>query len=148
MARYIWAVEQGAYSDYRVVGVFSSRANAKKVADVVNRGNTDGYDEASVTRWVLDPIIDELNKGYTPWFVSMRKDGTMEQVEIREVPCFGLVSSFDVWDRPRASIHKGEAAPPPAVLMAHVWAKDVHHAVKIADEQRVQFIATGKWPKD
>ena len=93
MARFVWAVEQGVYSDYRVVGVFSSRPNAKKVADVVNHGLTNGYNKATVVRWLLDPAVDELNKGYTPWFVLMHKDGTTERIEPRDTPSSALVAS-------------------------------------------------------
>lgn len=32
----IWVVEQGEYSDYRVVGVFSSQESAQVVADKLN----------------------------------------------------------------------------------------------------------------
>jgi len=37
MKQACWVVEQGEYSDYRVVGVFTSKANAQVVADAINR---------------------------------------------------------------------------------------------------------------
>jgi hypothetical protein len=35
MGKTVWVIEQGSYSDYRVVGVFTSRENAKRVADAI-----------------------------------------------------------------------------------------------------------------
>lgn len=32
----VWVIEQGEYSDYRVVGVYSSRENAERIAEKIN----------------------------------------------------------------------------------------------------------------
>jgi len=39
----VWVVEEGEYSDYRVVGVFSSKENAQLIADAVNAPREGGF---------------------------------------------------------------------------------------------------------
>jgi len=72
----VWVVEQGEYSDYRVVGVFTTEARAKAVADMVN-GPERAYD-ASVSEWPLDPGSEDLEMGRSMYLVRMLRDGTID----------------------------------------------------------------------
>ena len=59
----VWIIEQGRYSDYGVVGIFSTEDKAKAVCDKINEG--DCRDEASVAERTLDPchITNEMSRG-------------------------------------------------------------------------------------
>lgn len=133
----VWIVEQGEYSDYHVVGVFSSRENADLIAERMNespRGN------AAVVERELDPGVDALHQGLQRYDVLMHRDGTTEEVTLvsTERTIRSVETEFELWYRSRTSLSHD-------VLDATVWAKDEQHAVKIVNEKRVQLIASNEW---
>ena len=143
--RSIWVVEKGEYSDYGVVGVFSSKENAQQIADVLNQRDEDGYrgEEATIAEWTLDPAINELRKGYSQFLIHMREDGTVERAYKRQMASYNLSGDVQIWRRSTAPAYAGKNATD--LLSATVWAKDEAHAIKIANEHRTRMIATGEW---
>jgi hypothetical protein len=140
----VWIIEQGSYSDYRVVGIFSTEQKAQQVCDWINSRQTYG-DKAEVTWRCLDPAIELLNSGLSQWRVQMLRDGSTERVEQQD-DTYDLEGSAHIWDRPRAPFYAGKGGVQ-AALVAKVWARDSDHAIKIANERRVQMIASGEWPE-
>lgn len=138
----VWVVEEGEYSDYRVVGVFSSKEYAQQIADVIN--GTGGYRDATVAEWPLDPAVHELRQGFKRFVVDMRKDGTVERCEQQTISGYQLSGDVHIWRRTQAPAFRGNPDKPD-VLQAEVWAEDETHAVKIANEHRTQKIASGEW---
>ena len=124
--RYVWVIEDGEYSGYRVVGVYSSRENAKKALAT--------FDSGSIARWPLNPNIDEINQGMSRWRVFMRGDGTVEAVDISK-------SSHESIDYVAKTGHSSRPFP---FISSTVWATDETHAVKIVNEKRAQAIAEGR----
>ena len=142
----VWVVEQGEYSDYRVVGVFSTRANAQMVADKVSRPGA--YEQATVSEWPLDPFIDEVCSGRKQFYVCMAKDGTTRACREINPPHHsgnlnraGIGTTADVIKTGNGTDASSSA------LIALVWAKDEKHAIKITNEHRTRMIATGEWDK-
>lgn len=136
-ANQIWVVEQGSYSDYRVVGVFTSEKNAKLIADKINAGDT--YDKATIDCWPLNPAVSELNAGMEMWDVYMLRNGDTERVEKYDgMLSYELNGSCELWKRPK---HMKQ----PWVLRSSVWATDQKHAVKITNERRIAMLAANKW---
>lgn len=134
----VWAIEEGEYSDYRVVGVFSSEANANQVSDLIG---------GEVSQWLLDPAITELNQGLRIYRVQMQKDGTVDHCECQTFDSYAITTmGVSMWRRSQAPAYKGKGVQD--VLSAKVWAKNATHAVKITNEHRAQFIASGRWGKD
>ena len=125
----IWVVEKGSYSDYRVVGVFSSKENAQRVADYVG---------GDVAEWPLDPWADELNQGRSAYYVSMYRDGDILTI-YRDKDLYRHDS-----DRP-ILIHSARTKK--TYIAGHVFATDEQHAIKIVNEIRAQRIAEGSWPE-
>ena len=122
----VYLVTDGWYSDYRVLGVYSTKARADKARELFNAGND------------VDPIeIDatpERPRGMLKWVVMMDRNGNTEDVK-RE--------SCEV-DRTQVRVYLPWKAE--VVLMsAHIWAKDEAHAVKIANEWRTRIIANNLW---
>ena len=128
----VWVVEEGSYSDYRVVGVFSSKENAEKVADLVG---------GCVDVWPLDPRIEDMNEGRYPYFVSMERDGTTRMVK-REQWHYAFDRYHGRLDVEYPLMH------PKGTLVGVVFATDEEHAVKIANETRARYIVEGKWPEE
>lgn len=139
---FVWAIEQGCYSDYHVVGVFTSRKNAKAVVDALKAAECYG-DEPTIARWPLDPAVKDLRAGMSPWRVLMLRDGTVESAKQRDVSSFNIAGSVAIWRRSTAPAYKGTGIPD--CLDATVWAKDRNHAIKIANEHRTHMIADGQW---
>ena len=139
MAR-IWVIEQGSYSDYRVVGVFSSKVNAEVVKGKLS---VSFGEEPTIAEWTLDPAVDEINAGLTVWLGAMLRDGTVEQCVPWEINGYDLNEDLRIWERASAPAYKGQGIQD--CLHGKVWAKDAEHAIKIFNEKRVQLIASNKW---
>ena len=121
----VYIVSDGYYSDYHIIGVFSSRDKAEEARTLYDTNNT-------VEIYDLDSM-PEHPVGHWPWEVSMNTEG-----------------NSTAW---RANIiwFKGgwtfNAHPYPAVQFS-IWARDKRHAVKIANEKRAMLIASGEWPQE
>lgn len=124
----IYVLEEGAYSDRHVVGVFSSQENAEKSRDHVD---DDDYREYDITEMELDPAIAEMNAGLTVYRVCMSQTGnTFFSGPTKYLSTF--------WDIKRKNSDF-------LFIDAHVWAKDTEHAIKIVNETRTQLIALNRF---
>lgn len=124
----VWLVEYGDYSDYHVVGVFSSEENAQKV--VTRLGDCDG----TIREWVLDPGVEELNQGLSLWAITMAANGDTTHCALCT---YDLESFMTTW----------KARPPHTYtdfLNMRVWAEDKVHAIKIVNERRIAMLASGE----
>jgi hypothetical protein len=132
----VWVVEHGEYSDYRVVGVFSSEEKAQLIANAISG--------SIVNEWTMDPAVDELRQGFHPFIVDMRQDGTVERCDKWEITPYEIAGCVRIWHRTQAPAYR-DNPDKPDVLHAEVWAKDAEHAIKITNEHRTRMIATGEW---
>jgi hypothetical protein len=133
----VWFVESGEYSDYTVVGVFSTEENANMIRDLLN---------ATVVKRVLDPGVNELREGMSQFYVQMLKDGTVEKCVLQtEISAYTFEDQPRIWRRSIAPAYKNTGVQD--CLQGTFWAKDSTHAVKIANEYRAQFIASGEWDR-
>lgn len=127
----VWTVESGAYSDYTVHGVFSSRDAAELVI-----GYFDRHDFEIVER-TLDPNVPERRAGATPWRITMAADGTVETCE--QINPDGrhyrdaLFEGLEWWKRPKPRYDMD-------AVTGTVWATGREHAVKIANDFRVRHL--------
>lgn len=113
-----YIIEQGFYSDYRVVGIFSTRENAEKMLAFIN--STEQWDDPEITERDFDPGISELNEGMNQYLV--RFTATSTDVE----RTYGLNNEDHQWN---------------AGACYYCWAKDDNHAIKIASERHLQYEA-------
>lgn len=123
----IWVIEQGEYSDYHVVGIFSSKENAEKVLSIIEPS----YDPPKIVEYKLDPGVEELNQGLTPYSVLMEANGDTVHVEKYLVYDFNSTPKFSIL----RTIKR---------ILAIVFATSETHAVKIVNERRIQMIANGE----
>jgi hypothetical protein len=122
MAHSCWIIEQGEYSDYRVVGIFSTKENAERILAFI-RDPENEWSEPLIREKVLDPGIDELNEGLRCFSVSFRyADNSVTVNELKNFTDDGFH-----W--------KGGG-------VYNVWAHDAEHATKIAAEQHAQWLAS------
>ena len=125
----VWAVEEGEYSDYHIIGVFSTKENAQIVADLFS---------GSVVEWPVDPGITELRAGLKRFRVFMYRDGSAEVESLQRTSYAFKVTGESEQNQVIRSMRQSWIVP-------IIWAKDEKHAVKIANERRIQLIANGKW---
>jgi hypothetical protein len=137
----IWVIEQGDYSDYRVVGVYDSKEKAEKVSDAINKGDT--YGQATVAKWNMNPGFDDINAGMKMFLCLMLKDGTVERCEPTEIRSYQIDGDCKIWRRSQAPAYKNTGVED--CLNATVWATDEKHAVKIVNEKRLQMLALNRW---
>jgi len=124
----IWIIEQGEYSDYHVVGIFSTKENAEKAFHIIDSSS---YASPKIVEYKLDPGVEELNQGLTLYNVLMEANGDTVHVEKF------LVYDFD--DIPEISILITTKR-----ILAMIFATSKTHAVKIVNERRIQMIANGE----
>lgn len=130
----VWVVEVGSYSDYHVVGLFSTKENADKVYSVLSV-----LDNARVSEWPIDPGITDLNQGRTPYWVVMQRDGLLLRLCESDWSDALNVGQIPHIERPLTY--------PGGIITGVVFATDEEHAIKIMNEIRAQYIADGLWPE-
>jgi hypothetical protein len=133
----VWVIEDGEYSDYHVVGVFTSKENAERIRQLAG---------GTVAEWDMDPAIEELNAGLWPYSVRMAIDGTTERVERQDgLSSYDIGRTVSLWERTKAPAYRDKPGTQDA-LMGIVWAESDQHAVKIVNEKRTAYLATGVIP--
>ena len=123
-------VTRGDYSDYRVCAVFTEKALAEKYIDSF-KGNS--YEEFRIENYALNPYQYELKNDYKPFFLRMTKEGNCTEINVKD-------SSYGFEDEDidfGFDVNKN--------MYISIFAKDETHAVKIANEKRVQLIAGNRW---
>jgi len=133
----IFIVTSGAYSDYHINAVFSTKENAEKYNKLYANGDFEDIEEFEVDdeMALINRIRDEK---ITIYLVCMDRDGNIKET-IKESPSISLVEE----------LLTGKQKP---VLYADcmdmcVIAKDEKHAIKIVNEKRTQMIANNEWNK-
>ena len=138
----IWVIEKGSYSDYRVVGVYSTKEGAELVCARIN--GEENHEPATVAEWPLDPGVEAINQGLAPFIVWMLRDGTTEKcVQDDNDFEYTLNDKLTIWRQSEAPAYRGKNVQD--CLNGRVFAKDSAHAIKIVNERRVQMIANGEW---
>ena len=131
----IWLVSQGEYSDYRIVGAFSTEARAQKFADHVNAD--DQYANAGVEEMPID-VPD------AQWYctsIIMDDKGRLADAPRTYFSVYPSVSTHAWWVNSRGL---GDTV----LLLVQVPTQDTQRAIKRANEIRSQVLATMGWPKD
>lgn len=118
----VWALEEGNYSDYHVIGVFSSEQNADRMQSIIG---------GDVAEWDLDPEMDKINAGLRPYWVRMDRAGNVEEAQTKQ--------SIELYHGGQGSIL------PDGRFLCDMWASDKDHAIKIANEKRAHAIASGRY---
>ena len=118
----IYLMTTGEYSEYSVEGAFSSEEKLKQFAEM----NNNSY--YNIEELEIDPY-ERYYGDRKLYFVRMRKDGSIYEVRKTSVGIDVGEGRFDADGR----------------LVIDCYAKDEHHAAKIANEKRAMLIATDQW---
>ena len=121
----VYLVTDGDYSDYRVLGVYSSMEKAEH-AKLLYAADND------VEEYELD-AVPESPPGLLAYVVIMELSGDVSHMWQESVKGF------------KSRWHPGDPYGSAPVAWFRIWARDEQHAVKIANEWRAQIIAMGLW---
>lgn len=119
----VYIVTSGEYSDYGINAVFSTEEKAKEYIAQFN-------DKGTYPRpyFINEYIIDDTSKMKgKPYKVEMLKNGNVVIVEHKD----DVIDDDDIW------AYEGK-------LHWHGYANDEQHAIKIANEVRIQLIANNE----
>jgi hypothetical protein len=118
----VYIVTEGEYSDYKIVAVFTDKALATKCADLVS---------GDVETWTVDADAGQWRAGLRPWTVRMMEDGSTR---------WGAYETTAVNEDDEDNFF--------GYIKMSMWARSKEHAIKIANERRIQMLASGrKWPQ-
>lgn len=140
----VWMVSAGRYSDYGIVGIFSTKEKAdafvQRHQDITGSDRTYGPD----LNGVEEVEVDAYDNGMVAWTVLMQRDGAV-------LRC--TAECWDVNTTPTPSawvyIEYSKRDDWHAAIKVDCWARDREHAIKIANERRIMRIANeqneGRW---
>ena len=121
----IYLVTDGSYSDYRVLGVYSTKEKAEHAKRLFAADN-------EIEEYELDATPDSP-PGMLAYQVSMLVSGDVKDTWQDTVE--GFESRWYVTAQWGADV----------LVVFNVWARDIEHAVKISNEWRAQIVALGLW---
>ena len=123
----VYLISRGSYSDYSVVGAFSTKEKAEQFIK-------EAKETEQVGCYQLNDEIEELGidclttpKGLHPYTVYFNKEK--------------VISTHPSYVEEMQTVIK----PYGYAKQLSCWAKDEQHATKIANEIRVQLIALNQW---
>lgn len=128
----IYAVSAGEYSAYGICAIFSTRENAEKYMVALPREGCGGYNE--IEEYELDQYMTEIDRGLQHYRVIMYRSGNVHSIERSEYVA-----------NDSTAVHWMDRAywnPPEPWANFYVWAEGSQAAIKIANERRVQALAT------
>jgi hypothetical protein len=124
----IYIVTSGTYSDYGINAIFDTKELAKKYISAFDQK----YMEMNIEEWNLNEF--DFRPGYKAYRVRMNKKGNTKEIE-----WLYYHSQFSEDDNGISFTYDN------GLMNCTVFAKDEKHAVKIANEKRIQYLATNKW---
>lgn len=133
----VYIVSEGSYSAYCVVGIFTSRELAEKMKSVMREAN-------DIEEFPIDELNPKIAQGYKLYYVEcMDRDGNCGQIYLGDGYDYNEVL-YNMNNKNYGRGHHNRENEEQYWNFT-IWAKDETHAVKIANEYRIQLIETGLW---
>jgi len=121
----VYIVTEGEYSGYHIVGVFSSKRNARMIKNIISNE----CNMVNIEVWSVDKWIKGLNQHKNVYFVRLDKKGNVRRVE-KETAWYIETEETDK-DKYREDING---------IYTYVWASTEAEAIKIASERRTKYL--------
>jgi len=135
MKNSVWVLTSGSYSDYSVVGVFSTLEIAKDFSKRADNPQHPRYNDPFECG--IDEFVEPVGKGLFPYTVDILFDGRVLRTW-KDTPRtgFGIHSPRLVKElRPCGSPWDEQR------LVFEVWSRNEEHAVKIANDGRIRWLS-------
>ena len=128
----VFVVTHGTYSDYKIIGVFSTRQKAKAFI-VTAQGPEDAFPEHTDRMGIEVYDLDEwFNRKLHVFEVVMK-------ISTREIESIEFEENGELWKNEESFTTDGGAM----IVWRGVRAKSVEHVVKVANEKISAMIASG-----
>lgn len=133
----VYLVSCGQYSDYSIVGAFSTKELAQAMIDLHKEHAISMWHELNeeIEEYELDADSIQYRKGEILWYGEMGRDGSCS--------CYRSPYPKPTEVRGMTLIDWGHYHK----LFFCVFALSAEHAIKIANERRAQLIANNEWPE-
>jgi len=122
----VFIVISGSYSDYHLVGIYSTKEKAEYAKKLYASNN-------DIEEYVIDDFSDTLPKGLFLYEVNMYKNGNVHSTYLKDYR--------DVRYKWQCYIR----AKNNGYVAFNVFAKNKKNALKIANEYRTGLIANNQW---
>ena len=123
-----YTIEKGEYSDYRIVGIYTTKEKAEIALKFFNGNEYSEYSSPKIIERELDPDLIDINAGLIPFEVLFYHNPKNEAKS---------VISQEVDDYPSLLQEQHNDYQDNYI----VWAKDKDHAFKIAVDKNTQYHA-------
>jgi hypothetical protein len=127
--RMIYVVTEGDYSDYHIVAVYETQADADYHREHIGGDSVEEHE--------LNPYREQIAGGLARYRVTMLRGGDTIEVGTNWGDSEGAGGEI-LWS-PYKPVVRG---------VFRVWARDEQHAIKIANERRTRAIAENLWPAE
>ena len=125
MEKKLYVVSTGQYSDWNIAGIFDSKELAEKFISSFYECFND------IQEYTLNPCEKELQESQKLYCVQIEKSGDIKEIT-QNVSTFSL--QHPIWFPYDANF-----------LEVNCFADDEQHAIKIANEKRIQVLALERW---
>jgi hypothetical protein len=159
----VYIVQAGDYSDRHIRGIFSTREKAEQYRKYYGGVYSSEIDDVVIEEWDVDKnVVENFPSGLQGYIVGMSIDGetvgendpdyrhaSVREYSIEEVLKIGKKRRFKNFAKAEivqvAIGHKREYVYSPGFETV-MLAKDAKHAIKIANERRIQMLANNTFP--
>lgn len=141
----IYLVASGHYSDFSIEAVFSTKEKAEEFINWFNSEQIDYWsDSLRILTYTLDPeTVREAREGYTRYQVTMLKNGDVEEVRNDGTERMWTHSGYHICFHKNAPAYFDKDIE--NALVVETNALSPEHAIKIANEYRIQSIVQNEW---
>lgn len=137
-AGHVFVLTTGDYSDYRIVGAFTSAEKATKFAVDIGL-----EEDCTVEFYQLNPTKYHPGSNMVLWEIDILRDGTTTSAYDWKNP----PEEESAWQKEEVELrHYADRRGSSTSLHVVKWVRSREHIVKIANDLRLQLIATGGWP--
>ena len=130
----VYVVTSGSYSDYGIDAIFDTKELAQSFIDSFK---DDSYNDFNgIDEWYLNPNELDLKANRKPFSLRMDIEGNTFELE-QSSSSYGHKNGLDL-----SFTYKKD------LMNVKCFADDEIHAVKIANEKRIQILALNRWGQD
>jgi hypothetical protein len=132
---YVLSQSDGEYSDWHIVGIFSTMEKANECKGMF--GYENDIEEHELDPNAIEEVMEKCRRGGKPFFVVMDKDGVVYDLEQRKIG-YDEVRHYFTFRYPSKTV----------ILVNYMLARSKEEAVKITNDLRARLIAENLWGVD
>lgn len=139
----VYVVTSGSYSDYSIEAIFSTREKAGEFMKTFPDSEYNGIEDYGID---ID-AVDKVRHGYALYKITMLKNGEIYDRRYQQGISIIENSLSNAMQGGNSHLlnYSDDNRNIIVLFVSVCWAKNEKHAVKIANEKRVQMIESGEF---